>query len=229
MIGPEEIRERLKSAISYDVALSIDGHPELTRGYRTDVDAQQLLDALVPIVTVLLEEAESPRPGRPRWLLQAEHFRSRERGGVVFPRVHFAHPGEHVPWCMVSETFVDIGDVECWATRRPDEVTCRECQREYVLDRVVRARELEASLMGGHHAPALLARYLAEQGYGRVMTPTENVPDEVQPATTTETTEVSVEMPAKVTETTEVVETAETAGPAEPDAVTEKLDVSDDE
>ena len=39
------------------------------------------------------------------------------------------------------------------------------------------------------------------------------------------TTDVSVELPAKVTETHEVVETPETAGDASPDEVTERLDV----
>lgn len=63
MIGPEEIRERLRPAIGYEVPVSIVVEPSekrqsIGRTFRTDSDAEQLLAALVPIVTVLLEEAE---------------------------------------------------------------------------------------------------------------------------------------------------------------------------
>lgn len=56
--------------------------------------------------------------------------------------------------------------------------------------------------------------------YGVGMTENTPSPEPIEP-----TTDVSVELPAKVTETHEVVETPETAGSAEPDAVTERLDV----
>lgn len=57
---PEEeaLRTFLKQAISYEVPLSIDGHPQITRGYRTDADAQALLDGLVPIVQRILDEQQ---------------------------------------------------------------------------------------------------------------------------------------------------------------------------
>jgi hypothetical protein len=54
----------------------------------------------------------------------------------------------------------------------------------------------------------------AAGGYGAAMTEENAVPQ----------TEVSVEQPAKVTTTTQVDAAPETAGPAEPDAVTENLE-----
>lgn len=65
----------------------------------------------------------------------------------------------------------------------------------------------------GHYAQGLRA---GGGGHRGPMTTNENAP---------ESTEVSVETPAKVTTTTEVDATPESAGPAEPDAATEDMEV----
>lgn len=55
----DAIKLALKPGIPYDTSLSIDGHPELTYGYRTDEDAQRLLAELAPIVQGLLDTQQA--------------------------------------------------------------------------------------------------------------------------------------------------------------------------
>lgn len=86
----EALRRVLKAAIPYDTSLSIDGHPELRRGFRTDEDAQRLLDNLVPLVAGLLDnqQVEVVRllERRARWSLRASKRVSEWESEVILLR-----------------------------------------------------------------------------------------------------------------------------------------------
>lgn len=52
----QALRALLSQGIPYTSVLSIRDHPEIRSEYRTDVDAQAILDGIVPLVQGLLDE-----------------------------------------------------------------------------------------------------------------------------------------------------------------------------